>query len=41
MRRGQNLSPLTAPADKSDDDVVPVWGVIVFGGATAAGAGLL
>jgi hypothetical protein len=36
MRRGQYLSPLTAPAHKSDD-VVPVWGIIVFGGATAVG----
>jgi len=29
------VPPYRAPADKSDD-VVPVWGIIVFGGATAA-----
>ena len=36
MRRGQCLSPLTAPSLWSEDDVVPVQGT-AFGGAEAAG----
>jgi hypothetical protein len=36
MRRGQCLSPLTAPSLWSEDDVVPVQG-IAFGGSRSGG----
>jgi hypothetical protein len=35
-RRGQCLSPHNTLA-LNDDDVLPVWGVIALGGATAEG----
>jgi len=37
MRREPCLSPLTAPAHKSDDDVVPVQVVSHVGGAQRGG----
>ncbi len=40
MRRGQCLSPLTAPALQSDDAVLPVQVVSHLGGAQAVGVKL-
>jgi hypothetical protein len=37
MRRGECLSPLTAPALKSYDDVLPVRELSHLGGAEVAG----
>jgi hypothetical protein len=37
MRRGLCVSSLTAPALKSDDDVLPVQELSHLGGAEAAG----